>query len=333
MPQETAMPNGSSPEQAAAVVQTLYQALLGREADDTGLAHYAGLLATGAIDARTLASLLIGSPEYRATADARSALAGYQLAEAYGCTLLVPDDDALVAELQSAEGYEPWVLPYFLEFCRAGTAVLDIGASIGAFALPAARRVGSEGIVYAVEASPFNCRLLAQSIARNALDNVTLLPLGASDTLGSAQILRQVHTNNNALELEATSTADLASHDQVAVLPLDLLRPAMRPISVLKMDIEGMEYRAARGALALIHADRPIVFLEYSPRFQQRLSGVPGTALIGLFHDLGYRFELLHRTSPRELLPPDDPASAIDAAWQAHVEQGGSHLDLCLHPA
>jgi FkbM family methyltransferase len=327
------MPNGSSPEQAAAVVQTLYKALLGREADDTGLAHYAGLLATGAIDARTLASLLIGSPEYRATADARSALAGYQLAEAYGCTLLVPDDDALVAELQSAEGYEPWVLPYFLEFCRAGTAVLDIGASIGAFALPAARRVGSEGIVYAVEASPLNCRLLAQSIARNGLGNVTLLPLGASDTLGSAQMLRQAHTNNNALELEGTRSAiDLTSHDQVAILPLDLLRPAMRPVSVLKMDIEGMEYRAARGALALLRADRPTVFLEYSPRFQEHLSGVPGAALIGLFHDLGYRFELLHRAAPRELLPPGDPAAAIDAAWQAHVEQGGSHLDLCLHP-
>jgi FkbM family methyltransferase len=319
---------------AEETVQLLYRALLGRGADTEGLRHYTDLLVSGDIDEESLANALLGSPEYRRRADTRTNLAGHDVAKMLECSLLVPANPGLVAELESAAGYEPWVLPYFLDQCRPGGVVLDVGASVGAFALPAARRVGPEGVVYAVEAAPLNCRLLAQSIALNRLDNVVLLPVAISDVLGHAQMLRQSYTNNNVLEPDDEAhLADLHSHDVIPVVPLDLLRSALRPVDLIKMDIEGMEYRATKGAITLIKADRPIVFLEYSPHFQRRLSGVSGETLIKLFQDLGYTFEILHRDRPRQIVTDADLAAAIDAAWAAHVKDGGSHLDLCMRPS
>lgn len=323
--------DGSLP--AEVVVRLLYRSLLGREADPVGQAHYAEMLRSRSIDEPALASILIGSPEYRNAADVRAALAGHVQVQSHGCTFLIPEDPILLAELQAPEGYEPWVLPYFLEQCRPGATVLDIGASIGAFSLPAALRVGESGCIYAVEASPFNCRMLAQSIALNHFGNVELLPFGVSDSLGHATMARQLHTNNNALDAERPATpSDLVSHDIIPVIPLDLLRPKLRKIDILKLDIEGMEYRACRGAEELIKGDRPLVFLEYSPRLQKMLSGVSGRDLLLFFSELGYVFEILHRDRPRYIVSDADPVETIERSWHEHVGGGGSHLDLCVHP-
>jgi FkbM family methyltransferase len=315
------------------LIKLLYRSLLGREADQAGLSHYSALLRDGTIDDRTLASILIGSAEFREAADARSAFAGYVRTQSMDCEFLIPNDPTLAFELADPQGYEPWVLPYFLELCRPGCTVLDIGASIGAFCLPAARRVQESGHVYAIEASPFNCRLLAQSIALNNFNNIDLLPIGVSDTLGYARMIRQTHTNNNALETGGPlMPSELLSHDLVPTVPLDLLRPHLRRIDIMKLDIEGMEYRACRGAFGLIESDRPLIFLEYSPKFQKRLSEVEGSDLLKLFVEFGYTFEILHRDRPRAMLEVANPIEIIDRAWEDHSKDGGSHLDLCLHP-
>jgi FkbM family methyltransferase len=238
-------------------------------------------------------------------------------------------------EMSSSVGYEPWALPYFLELCRPGMSVVDIGASWGAYALPAAQRVGPEGRVWAVEASAQNCRTLTRSAGASGVDNLTILPFGASDALGCRPMPRQpVTDNNNAIAWDAApAPGELDDYDLVPMMPLDLIRAQFGAVALVKMDIEGMEYRAARGALELLREQRPVVFCEYSPTFQQQGSGVDGAALLRLFADLGYSFEILHRAGPREPVVTADAIERVEAAWRAHVADGiGTHLDLCLKP-
>ncbi|WCM28048.1 FkbM family methyltransferase [Sphingomonas sp. QA11] len=254
------------------------------------------------------------------------------IVQAFGCKFLLPR--SWTAELTAPEGYENWVIPHFLSLCRPGMTVVDIGASIGSLTLPAARQVVPGGVVYAIEVSSLNCGLLAQSIVLNNLDNVRLLPLGVSDYLGFARLPRQGVSNNNVIDHEADITrTDLQSHDIVPIMPFDLLHSAIGKVDLLKMDIEGMEYRASMGAITMLRRDRPIVFLEYSPLFQSRWSGVPGVQLLELFRELGYRFEILHRKKDREPIMDGDPVTRIEAAWAEHRDaDGGTHLDLCLYP-
>lgn len=273
----------------------------------------------------------VNSAEFKIRSGSEEALADRTMVEALGCKFLLPR--SWTAELTDPAGYENWVIPYFLSLCRPGMTVVDIGASIGSLALPAARRVLPGGSVYAIEVSSLNCGLLAQSIALNDLGNVHLLPLGVSDYLGFARLPRQGVSNNNVIDRDRdVKESDFRTHDIVPIVPFDLLHPTIGKIDMMKMDIEGMEYRAAVGAMKALERDRPTVFLEYSPQFQIQWSGVPGARLLTLFKELGYHFEILHRHKPRERVT-GDPVARINVAWAEHRDaDGGTHLDLCLHP-
>jgi hypothetical protein len=154
----------------------------------------------------------------------------------------------------------------------------------------------------------------------------------------SAELLPHVtHTNNNAIATAAPDLRQFDSYYVVPTFPLDLIRSALRPVHLVKMDIEGMEYRASIGALTMFREQRPLVFSEYSPAYQRSQSGVDGAELLKLFFQLGYGVEILHRGQDREEVQAateGDAIARIDAAWRQHVdEDSGTHLDLCLKPA
>jgi len=317
------------------VVRMLYRLLLDREPDPGGFSHYVSVLRSNRLTAHQLARKFVESDEFQHRDPTRVHMA---TVTALGCRFILPAGSVAAAEIGSPAGYEPWVLPYFLERCRPGMTVLDVGASWGAFALPAAARVGPSGRVIAIEVSPRNCAILMRSIEANGFGNIDVLPLGLSDCLGPEILERQTFTNNNAIETDRRPPpGDWDRFDIVPVMPFDLLRSALGPVQLVKMDIEGMEYRAARGAAGFLREQRPTVFVEYSPEFQKIGSRARGADLLGLFLDLGYAVEILHRSQPRERLRQLARSAAIervDAAWRRHVaEEGGTHLDLCLHPS
>src|SRR5437762_11678665 len=102
--------------------------------------------------------------------------------------------------------------------------VLDVGASWGAFALPAARKVGPNGRVIAIEMSPGNGRVILESAKTNAIDNIRLILVGVSDTLETAFLRRQTMHNNHQLEPAAHAAPDHPSdYDLAPVVPTDLL--------------------------------------------------------------------------------------------------------------
>lgn len=254
-----------------------------------------------------------------------------------GCEFLLPRHWMVAIELLDGDDYEPWVLDYFLSLCTPGTRVLDIGASWGGFALPAAKAVGKDGRVTAIEMLPDNCRILLQSARRSGLaDTIRLLPIGVSDAFGAATIQRNLRTNNQIVS-EPRPDEPLKGYEVLPVVPLDLVRSEIGPIDLVKMDIEGMEHRAVLGGLKLFEENRPIIFVEYSPAFQQNVSGADGSALLRLFLKMGYSPEILHRKAPRERVGGGDDNAVIahiDAAWRLHCERdNGTHLDLCLTPS
>jgi len=252
-----------------------------------------------------------------------------------GCVFWMPEHWVITRQLDDRKDYEPWVLDYFLQILKPGMTVLDVGASWGAFALPAARKVGATGKVIAIEMSAGNGRVLLESAKASGVSNMQLLLVGVSDRLGTEYLRRQTVHNNFQMEPPTDGIPEnLDAFDIAPVVPLDLLRADFGKVDVLKIDIEGMEYRAFMGARALMAEQKPITFLEYSPRFQSEISGADGAALLTFFLDLGYGVEILHRKKKRERVAGGDAAQVIaqvDAAWTRHVEDDrGTHLDLCL---
>jgi ubiquinone/menaquinone biosynthesis C-methylase UbiE len=65
---------------------------------------------------------------------------------------------------------------------KRGQKVLEVGCGPGFFTIPAARIVGEEGLVYAVDVNPYAIARVRGKVAREGIHNVTPLLANASDT-------------------------------------------------------------------------------------------------------------------------------------------------------
>lgn len=155
---------------------------------------------------------------------------------------------------------ETFILPD--HFCpqatiHAGDVVLDIGAAIGTTALIFSHLAGEKGRVIAFE--PVMAGVLRTNVRANNLNNVEVVEKGVADKCGvteieisdygvDASICRRNYTRGY---YQNTRSINLISLDEfIRLNPLP-------KIDFIKMDIEGAEESALRGAETLIKKYRP----------------------------------------------------------------------------
>jgi FkbM family methyltransferase len=143
----------------------------------------------------------------------------------------------------------------FEDVLREGAVVLDVGANVGFYSLLASQIVGPTGRVFAFEPLPRNARYLHAHLRLNKIQNVTVLECAAWDASGTVQFQEAADASQGSvtpeglLQVRALSLDDFAEECQV------------KSLDVLKMDIEGGEVRALRGAQGLLRGSSPVVFL------------------------------------------------------------------------
>lgn len=173
-----------------------------------------------------------------------------------------------------------------------GTVMYDIGANVGYFSLLAAELVGPKGLVYAFEPLPRNVEFLEKHIKINKCDNIKIVAAAVSDHSGEA------HFDLGA----STAMGHIAESGgiQVRMVALDEMLAAgeLRPPDYMKVDVEGAEYEALKGARTLLEKYHPLLFLDT----HQREAHLP---TIELLKELGYKFEILDGkslTATKELI-------------------------------
>jgi FkbM family methyltransferase len=137
----------------------------------------------------------------------------------------------------------------------AGAVFYDIGANVGVYTLLASKLVGDNGQVVAFEPLPENLAFLRRHIELNRCANVRVVEAALSDRSGSGMLATEGHRSMGRL----TTGGSVA----VAVLALDaaVARLGLPLPGVLKMDIEGGEAAALRGAGRTVDSSRPTIFL------------------------------------------------------------------------
>jgi FkbM family methyltransferase len=140
--------------------------------------------------------------------------------------------------------YEQEFLDHIRSLECAGT-YLDVGANVGNHTLFFAKLCRAERI-YAFEPLPHYARRVADNIASNATNGAaTLMRFALADATGT----RTITFNGDRYDIETRRLDDLYAE-------------VLGRVSVLKIDVEGMEEEVLRGGAQRIARDRPTVFAE-----------------------------------------------------------------------
>jgi len=143
----------------------------------------------------------------------------------------------------------------FAREVRTGSVVFDVGAHVGFYTLLAAVLCGRTGRVVAIEPLPRNIAYLREHLRMNGIGNVDVIEAAASDVGG--ELTFGEGANNSTGRLHP------AGSRRVASITLDALVLGGRVPGphLIKMDIEGGEAAALRGARGILQAHRPTIFL------------------------------------------------------------------------
>lgn len=153
---------------------------------------------------------------------------------------------------------------------QQGDIVLDIGAAFGVVSLPLAAIVGEEGQVYAFEPAKRTQELLKKVVNLNHFDNITILEFAISDKPSKKEFIEYLPDSkfswaSDISTLNASSINPLHQHDtyEVIVTTIDnfVVEHKIKPKSI-KIDIEGFEFYALKGAKSTLTNHRPYLCID-----------------------------------------------------------------------
>ncbi len=176
------------------------------------------------------------------------------------------------------------------QFTKPGMVVIDIGANIGATTLNFASRVFPQGKVFSFEPSPYNYQRAVKNISLNTYSNITLINRGLGNEKTTA-FLYNVNPKNRGMQ-RLLNTNDKSVYEKTAV-EIDTLDSAMRTInipgpSLIKIDVEGYEYKVILGGKETIAQYKPAIFIELDDNNLQE-QGSSATELVKLLYRFQYK--------------------------------------------
>ncbi len=172
---------------------------------------------------------------------------------------------------------------------KKGDYVLDLGAFSGDHTIAYSDAVGETGHVFAIEAGSLAFQCLKHNIALFKHQNVTAEQWAVND--GSVNVMTHIEDPN----LGASFCGSEGGNGKpVHTIQIDeLVRNwDIRKLDFIKMDIEGGEIRALRGAVATLKHFRPKMLLEVSSTALAR-QGFNKWHLLAEVINQGYSFKIV----------------------------------------
>jgi len=197
-----------------------------------------------------------------------------------GCTLAAPPSLASISTYVLLE-QESWFeieRAVVLRYLAPGMTAIDVGANIGVYSVPMARRVSPGGIVVAYEPGSEAGALQHISRALNGADNLEIVAAALSDGERRGRLAAGASS-----ELNTLGASGAGEDIRVTSLDHEAAARAWPAVDFLKIDAEGEEARIVAGGRGF--------FAKYSPLvlFEVRQDADFNHALQALFTGIGYR--------------------------------------------
>lgn len=169
-------------------------------------------------------------------------------------------------------GYEPEVVPWWREYCRRSSSILELGANIGYFTVQGAKTAPRARYV-AVEPHPGCAEVCRRNLEVNGITNVEVVEAAAVAGIegGSVCLVTPGSTSRDHYQAPCTGYVgrnemhrDDPDHGSwgsltVAAVPLAEL---LAGVDLLKMDVEGQEHALLSSVAEELAVARPTMFVE-----------------------------------------------------------------------
>lgn len=149
------------------------------------------------------------------------------------------------------------------KYVAMGMVAYDLGAYHGYFTLVLSRLVGEKGFVYSFEPAKENFEHLRKLVTFNKLSNVKLHQKAIGEKDGKAYLkFDESYPMGSCI-----SNAPVGNY-KVDIISLDsfILKNLNKKPDIVKMDIEGFEFKALKGMDKIINLYHPILFIDIHRR-------------------------------------------------------------------
>jgi FkbM family methyltransferase len=193
----------------------------------------------------------------------------------------------------------------------AGSVVVDAGANIGIYSQFLSRCVGPTGVVHAFEPSPENFKRLQSATWK--LKNVRLSQAAVGECSGRSRLylsdkLNVDHRTYTTEESRRTVPIDIIALD-------DYFKPGQR-VDLIKMDIQGYELHALRGATRVLADNSDLkLLIEFWP-YGLKQAGINWVQLLDTLQDKNM---LVSEITNRRLVPFNAGSVRETPKWYANV--------------
>jgi FkbM family methyltransferase len=198
-----------------------------------------------------------------------------------------------------------------------GAVVVDVGANIGIYSEFLSRCVGPTGLVHSFEPAPDNFKRLAA--ATRDLSNVRLTQAAVGERSGECKLYISDKLNVDHRAYETNGDSRRALSTEMVALD-DYFKPGQQ-VDLIKMDIQGYEFHALRGAQRVLEENCEIkLLLEFWPAGLDQ-AGVKWEGLVEMLQGLGMNLTLVRTCG---LIPFDAQDVRNDISWYVNLFAGRS---------
>jgi FkbM family methyltransferase len=193
-----------------------------------------------------------------------------------------------------------------------GAVAVDVGANIGIYSQFLSRCVGQNGAVHAFEASPENFERLRA--ATRGLSNVRASQLAVGEHSGKSKlyISDKLNVDHRTYPAESSSRRSIP----IEMVALDDCFKAGKRVDLIKIDIQGYEVHALRGAKRILKENSEIkLLLEFWP-YALAQAGAGWQELVEMLRDFGMDPMLVTSTGLAPFCAAD---LRTDASWYTNL--------------
>lgn len=184
-----------------------------------------------------------------------------------GVTMKLDPYDLVSASILVSGEWEPQTWHALQAHVPTGGTFIDVGAHIGWYSLNAAKLVGPQGHVIAIEPDRDTLLVLRDNVRVNGDEGIiTVAPVACTDSETTLMFYAapRVNTGESSLSRANASQSGAALAYEVRTRRLDdIVREAgVTRVDAVKIDVEGAEYLVLKGAVDTLDRYRPVLSVE-----------------------------------------------------------------------